>query len=174
MQGLVVLHGGEVRVASEGIGRGTEFTFWLPLDPKVACQSREATAPPRLPQGKRRILIIDDNRDAAETLRLLLNLTGHATTVAYAGPAGMEQARSFHPDVVLCDIGLPEMDGYAVARKLRQDPVTEMAYLIAVTGYGQDEDRNKALAAGFDLHLTKPVDPVELQKVLDSVPASAG
>src|SRR5262249_12513593 len=114
-----------------------------------------------------RVLLIEDNADAAESLRLLLNLTGHTVAVAHAGPAGLEAARAFRPQVVLCDLGLPGgMDGYAVARALRGDPELAVLRIIALSGYGQDEDRRRSLEAGFDAHLIKPVDFAELRRLL--------
>jgi CheY-like chemotaxis protein len=115
----------------------------------------------------RRCLIIEDNVDAAESLSLLLQLIGHEAEVAYDGAEGMEKARGFRPEVVLCDIGLPgQLDGYAVARSFRADPELRSAFLIALTGYGQEEDRRRALAAGFDTHLTKPADLDALRDLL--------
>lgn len=116
--------------------------------------------------GSLQILVIEDNVDAAETLQDLLGLFGHAVEVAYSGPEGIETARRLLPDVVLCDIGLPGMDGYAVARQLRQEPSLSATRLIALTGYGRDSDRRLAEEAGFDLHLVKPVEPIELQRLL--------
>jgi DNA-binding response OmpR family regulator len=116
-----------------------------------------------------RILVIEDNRDAAESMKMLLGLVGHRVETAYTGASGVEAARAFHPQVVLCDIGLPGgMDGYAVAQALRQEFCS--AYLIALTGYGQEEDRCRACEAGFDQHMMKPVDFDELQAVLASFP----
>jgi CheY-like chemotaxis protein len=112
------------------------------------------------------VLVVEDNRDGAEMLRILLQLDGHEVAMAYNGPAAVETARQFRPDVVLCDLGLPGMDGYAVARALRQDPATAGAYLIVLSGYGQEEVLRKSREAGFDLHLTKPVDPILLQQRL--------
>jgi CheY-like chemotaxis protein len=118
-------------------------------------------------ENLRRCLIIEDNVDAAESLSLLLQLIGHEAEVAYDGVEGVEKARGFRPEVVLCDIGLPgQLDGYAVARSFRADPELRSAYLIALTGYGQEEDRRRALAAGFDTHLTKPADLDTLRRLL--------
>jgi CheY-like chemotaxis protein len=113
-----------------------------------------------------RVLIIEDNRDAAETLCDLLALFGHQTEIAYSGRDGLDLARRRRPDVVLCDIGLPEMDGYTVARELRADPLTAPIRLVALTGYGRDADRHRAAEAGFDLHLVKPVGPEVLRRLL--------
>ncbi|HSS47554.1 MAG TPA: response regulator [Thermoanaerobaculia bacterium] len=112
-------------------------------------------------------MVIEDNLDAAETLGDLLSLFGHETEIALSGPAGVETARSFQPEVVLCDIGLPGMDGYAVARSLRGEPAVCSARLIALTCYGRESDRQRTQEAGFDLHLVKPVEPLELKRLLD-------
>ncbi|MEA2602943.1 MAG: two-component system, cell cycle response regulator DivK [Acidobacteriota bacterium] len=114
-----------------------------------------------------RVLVIEDNSDAAETLRDLLRLFGHEAEIALSGPAGLEVARSVQPDVILCDIGLPGMDGYAVAGSLRSEPATRAARLVALTGYGRDSDRQRTRDAGFDLHLVKPVEPLELKRLLE-------
>ena len=114
-----------------------------------------------------RILVIEDNRDSADSLRLLLEFSGYEVAVAYSGHDGVQAAEQYQPDVVLCDIGLPGLDGYGVARKLRDNPTTAKARLIAVTAYGQDEDRRRSHEAGFEQHLVKPVDPDALQRLLE-------
>jgi len=119
-------------------------------------------APPR----PRRCLLIEDHVDAAESLAMLLELIGHEVEVAFDGAGGLEKARALRPEVVLCDIGLPGMDGYAVARALRAAPESQTCFLIALTGYGQDDDRRRALEAGFDAHLVKPVDLEALRRLL--------
>lgn len=118
----------------------------------------------------RRILVIEDNRDMAHTMKRLLTHFGYQVETASSGTEGIELARELRPNVVLCDIGLPGRDGYAVARALRADPVTQSSYLIAQSGYGQEEDLRKSHEAGFDLHLTKPVDFTELNRILASIP----
>jgi CheY-like chemotaxis protein len=117
-----------------------------------------------------RILVIDDDRDIVQCMRDLLELCGHTVAVAYTGPTSIETARQFHPDLVLCDIGLPEMDGYAVAAALRQDPITGSARLLAISGYGQQEDLRRSREVGFDQHLTKPIDFAELEQLLAAMP----
>ncbi len=117
-----------------------------------------------------RILVVEDNQDAADSLRMLLELDGHEVTVAYNGPAGIQAAVACHPDVVLCDIGLPGLDGYGVVHALRHIPETAAIRIIAVTAYSQDSDRRRSREAGFDLHLTKPVDPYQLLQVILSTP----
>jgi CheY-like chemotaxis protein len=112
-----------------------------------------------LPTSLRRVLIVEDNRDQAESLRLLLQMRGFEVRVAYDGPEGVRAASEWHPDAVLCDIGLPGLDGYGVAAELRRNPATAAALLVAVTGYGSDEDQRRAWEAGFSVHVTKPVAP---------------
>jgi CheY-like chemotaxis protein len=167
VKGLVELHGGGVRAASPGLGHGAEFAFWLPLGQKAAPPQE---APPPFGSAARglRILIVEDNLDTAKTLRTLLRRYGHEVAMAHSGPGGVEAARTWKPDVILCDLGLPEMDGYEVARTLRREPATA-ARLIAVSGYGQEEDLRRSEEAGFDLHLIKPVDPAELQRLLAAI-----
>jgi len=120
-----------------------------------------------LSSGVTRILVIEDNRDAANSEALLLQLCGYEVTVAYTGPDGVKAAELFQPNIVLCDIGLPGLDGYGVARKLRSNPATARTRLIAVTAYGQDEDRRRSREAGFEDHFVKPVDPNALLGVLN-------
>jgi two-component system CheB/CheR fusion protein len=117
-------------------------------------------------KGNLRVLIIEDNKDSAESLRMMLAMLGHDVRVAHSGPEGVLAAQEWRPVVVLCDIGLPGLDGYGVARELRRNPGTSRARLLAVTGYGSEEDRRRTRQAGFDLHLVKPVDPAELLRVL--------
>ena len=116
----------------------------------------------------RRVVIVEDNRAAADSLQQLLGLYGYEVRVAYTGPDGVRVAGEWPPDFVLCDIGLPGLDGYAVARELRLNPTTARVRLLALTGYGTDEDRRRAHEAGFDHHLVKPADPDELQRLLAS------
>ncbi len=174
VKALAEMHGGEVAAESPGPGGGTEVTLRLPLagagiGSKTSEESEQTATPGTGPGGARarRCLIIEDNVDAAESLSLLLQLTGHEADVAFDGSAGLEKARSFRPEVVLCDIGLPgSLDGYGVARAFRADPELRSAFLIALTGYGQEEDRRRALEAGFDTHLTKPADLDALRRLL--------
>ncbi len=122
----------------------------------------------------RRILLVEDNPDHAATMRDFLELSGHEVALASSGADGVAEARRFHPEVVLCDLGLPGMSGFEVAVELRRDPSTASAKLIAVTGYGAEEDRRRSREAGFDLHLTKPVDPGQLRRLLQSGDALPG
>jgi signal transduction histidine kinase len=172
VKGLVELHGGAVAAASEGAGKGSEFTFRIPLDKNRTLPSVD---PPEVkpPVKRQRILVIDDNPDSAMSEQMLLCLMGHEVAVAYSGRAGIALARQFLPEVVLCDIGLPDMEGYEVARTLRRDEITAKARLFAVTGYGSDEDRQRCADAGFNEVLTKPVDPDDLTRVLAGGPLSA-
>lgn len=167
VKGLVELHGGSVAASSAGPGRGAEFTIRLPLEQEPAALAEEsAELPP--PKKRLRVLVIEDNRDAADSLRLLLELLGHEVRVAYSGLEGVEEARKWRPGVVLCDIGLPGLDGYGVARELRLNPTTSRVRLLALTGYGAEEDRRRSSEAGFDFHVVKPADPAELSKLLAS------
>jgi CheY-like chemotaxis protein len=153
-----------VAVRSAGPGQGSEFEVRLPLDtaPPLDAPLRDDRVRPR----SRRVLIIEDNVDSAESLCTALRLRGHHATVAFSGVEGLEKARTFDPEVVLCDIGLPgQMDGYAVAGALRRDLMLGSVLLIALTGYGLEEDRRQALEVGFDLHLRKPVAPADLERL---------
>jgi signal transduction histidine kinase/ActR/RegA family two-component response regulator len=170
VKGLVALHGGEAVAASEGVGRGCEFTVRLPLVASPEALGRAAD--PCRGAGPARVLVVEDHRDAAETLRELLELSGCTVEVAYTGRRGVEAARRFRPDVVLCDLGLPEMNGYEVAAALRADPTTAAARLIALSGYGREEDVLRCRQAGFDLHLTKPVEFAALERLLEAPPPS--
>jgi signal transduction histidine kinase/ActR/RegA family two-component response regulator len=161
VRGLVELHGGTARAESDGVGRGAAFTIELPAVETALPQDEPANTAAG-EQRPFRILVVDDNRDAADTLCDLLTIYDYQVEVAYSGPDALESARRFRPDIVLCDIGLPEMDGYAVARELRRQPATARIRLIAVTGYGQEEDIRRTREAGFSHHLTKPVDPDRL------------
>ena len=165
VRGLVELHGGEVTAASAGPGRGATFTVRLPLGQEPAAL---ATGPKRpSATGRRsRILVIEDNKDSADSLSMLLSVLGHEVRVAYTGPAGVEAASGWLPEVVLSDIGLPGFDGFEVARRLRRLPGMEGALLVALTGYGGEDDRRRGLEAGFDHYLTKPTDPADLQRLL--------
>jgi CheY-like chemotaxis protein len=165
VKGLIDLHNGNVTLRSAGIGKGAELTIRLPLTElapaKPECETRAE------PTGRSyRILLIEDNVMGARTMRLLLTRLGHEVEVAHTGREGIQAARGFDPQVVLCDIGLPDLDGFAVARSLREESVTAGAYLIALSGYGQAEYQRKALEAGFNLHLTKPVHIDHLTELL--------
>lgn len=164
VKGLVELHGGSVHVHSGGRGKGTSVGIRLPLG-KPPLEVPGVSEPPSVCRPLR-ILIVEDNRDTAKTLGVLLSRSGHRVRLAHTGVEGVNVAKTDPPDVVLCDLGLPEMDGYQVAQTLRRDPMLQAVRMIAVSGYGQEEDRRRSEAAGFDLHLTKPVDPLDLQRLL--------
>jgi PAS domain S-box-containing protein len=155
VRGLVEMHGGSVSAASEGPGKGATFTVILPLD-VTAVQAVPAQPVLGGTASPRRVLVIDDNHDAANILREVLELDHHVVEVAYGARAGIEKARTLRPDVVLCDIGLPDMDGYEVARAMRADPDLGHVKLVAVSGYAQPEDVAMSKDAGFDAHLAKP------------------
>jgi CheY-like chemotaxis protein len=167
----VELHGGGVAAWSAGPGQGSEFTVRLPAVtvPEMPAEAA-GTAAWETPSPRRvlplRVLVVEDSADARQSLRMLLELAGHEVETSEDGPAGLAKIGTFRPDVALIDLGLPGMDGYAVARELRQRPETKAIRLVAVTGYGQADDRRRALAAGFDLHVTKPVDASMLDDLL--------
>jgi PAS domain S-box-containing protein len=164
VKGLVELHGGDVQVQSDGPGKGTQFTVRLPLEPTEAVVTRPEDAGP--PQSRRRVLIIEDNVDAAHSLRDLLEADEHQVAVAYDGPQGIAKAREFGPDVVLCDIGLPGMNGFDVARVFRADAALKGIRLVALSGYSMPEDLQRASEAGFERHLAKPPDPAVIEGLL--------
>lgn len=167
VRSLVELQGGTVSCSSEGLGRGSVFTVRLPLS-----REQEAPIPGQEEGGSEpggdglRVTVVDDNVDAATMLALLLEASGHAVTVEHGAHAALERSRDDPSDVYLLDIGLPEMDGNELARRLRAQPQTAQSVLIAVTGYGQEHDRQRALAAGFSHHLVKPVHPDKLYALL--------
>jgi len=167
VKGLVETHGGTVGVSSGGKGAGTEFVVRLPIAAPPGATGDPPRPPPTSP---RRVLVIEDNDDAAGSLRLVLEMAGHQVDVARDGPSGLARAREFSPDVVLCDVGLPQMDGYAVARALRAEPGSREAFLVALTGYGLSEDQRRAADAGFDAHLTKPASIAQIQDVIARAP----
>ncbi len=166
VKGLTELHGGRVEARSAGLGAGSQFLLHFPL-----ARNDEAGAPlPATPAPtaaeRRKLLIVDDNRDAAESLAMLLEMAGHDVRVAHLGRTALACAQTFHPDVALLDIGMPDLSGYEVARGLREQPWAQRLQLIAITGWGQDEDRRRAAEAGFDTHLTKPIDPAQLERLI--------
>ncbi len=167
VQGLVALHGGTIEASSAGPGQGSKFVVCLPLATPEATDTRATGVilVPAPPIG-RRILVAEDNRDAADTLALLLNLAGHEVRVAHGGRAAVAVAQTFRPEVAILDIGMPDLDGYEVAREIRRQPWGAGIHLVAVSGWGGDVDRLRAAQAGFDRHLTKPVDPKALEAVL--------
>ncbi len=170
VKGIVEMHGGAIAASSAGPGQGAEFTISLPLlptPPPTPASSRPPAAreaPGRRGEG-RRVLIIEDNRDAAETLQELLGIEGYEVRLAFSGQEGVEAARAWSPHLILCDIGLPGMNGYGVAEALRRDRRTQGTRLVAISGYSQPEDVERGRAAGFDAYLPKPVDPEVLMSI---------
>lgn len=167
-KGLVELHGGSIEAASAGLGCGSEFTVRLPLrlDPgPPELSGAAATTPAKV--TRRRVLVADDNRDSAETLAMLLRVDGHEVVIAHDGSAALAAFGGFAPDVVLLDIGMPGTNGYEVAKIIRQSRSGAEIKLIAITGWGQESDKERAFAAGFDFHLTKPVDTGQLSALLE-------
>jgi CheY-like chemotaxis protein len=177
VKSLVELHSGRVEAYSAGPGRGSEFRVSLPVAPEGR-ESHEPErhepeqGPPERPAAAR-LLVVDDNRESANSLGLLMKLAGHEVRVAYDGPAALEVARAFQPQVVLLDLEMPGMSGDEVARHLRAQSSTKHVLIVALTGYGSEEDRRHCLEAGFDQLLVKPVDLCTLQKMLGSLVALA-
>jgi PAS domain S-box-containing protein len=167
-QRLVQMHGGSIDATSEGANRGTEFIVRLPLARIPSATAPASDEDEALRPGACRVLVVDDNRDSAETMTMLLTLNGHKARMAYDGPSAIDMALRFQPHVILLDIGLPGMDGYEVAAALRARPEMATVVLVAMTGYGLEEDRRKSEGAGFAHHLVKPVDPAELERVIAS------
>jgi signal transduction histidine kinase/ActR/RegA family two-component response regulator len=173
---LVGLHGGRVEARSGGPGQGSEFTVRLPLetrssDASGAAAAEAETAPARA--TALRILVVEDNQDSAEILGVMLQLDGHETHTARDGAEALDAARALQPHVILCDIGLPVMNGYEFAARLREDPAFKGTCLVALTGYGQQEDQRRARESGFDHHLTKPVEPASLEGLLSAIATGA-
>jgi CheY-like chemotaxis protein len=172
---IVEMHGGRVEARSEGPGRGAEFTIRLPI-----LEETQAVAdPPDVPsetagQCQRRVLIVDDNIDAVRVLSIVVKKMGNEVCVAYDGVEAIAAAEQFLPEVVLLDLGMPRLDGYGAARHIRQQPWGQEMTLIALTGWGQETDKQRTKAAGFDHHLVKPADPMELRRLLSNDHQLAG
>ena len=167
VRGLVEMHGGRVEVHSDGRGKGSAFRVRLPVSLATGRRPRqdEGTARPH-PSSRHRILVVDDNKDSAVSLAMMLRIMGHVTFTAHDGLEAVAKATVERPDVVLCDIGLPRLNGYDVCRRLREQPWGKNMVLIALTGWGQDEDKCRSKEAGFNFHMVKPVDPAALEKLL--------
>jgi signal transduction histidine kinase/DNA-binding response OmpR family regulator len=176
---IVDLHGGSVQAFSEGPGRGSEFTVRLALARRPAGKAdadpdcQPGGIAPRPGTSSRRVLVVDDNVDAADSLGRLLWMEGHVVQLAHDGPTALSAAADFRPDAIILDIGLPGIDGFEVARRLRRRPDANGVILLALTGYGRDEDRATSLEAGFDHHLVKPADTDELRRLLANIPVPA-
>jgi CheY-like chemotaxis protein len=166
VRAIVELHGGRIRARSPGLDRGSCFLFQLPIarDPGARAERPSTRANGKAHQ--RRLILVDDNVDAVESLALVLTADGHEVRTAYDGETALRIAEAFRPELIILDIGLPGMDGYEVARRVRAHPDLRGAVLVALTGYGQPADRNRARAAGFDHHFIKPADFASLQKLL--------
>jgi two-component system, sensor histidine kinase len=168
VKGLVSLHRGTVEARSDGLGRGSEFIVRLPASIVVSARGTGASVPrgPELLRSLGKVLIADDNRDAAETLAAVLRFSGHEVMTAFSGTEALEIAMREHPQALLLDIGMPGLNGYEVARRIRLEAWGRRALLVALTGWGQHDDKQRAMVAGFDEHLTKPVDPAMLGRLL--------
>jgi CheY-like chemotaxis protein/nitrogen-specific signal transduction histidine kinase len=169
VRGLVALHGGTVQAVSAGLGRGSEFTIRLPRE-VVSARARAPECAQALASGATpvhcKVLVADDNHDAAQTLAFVLNLSGYEVCVAHSGQQALTIGARERPKVAILDIGMPDMTGYETARRMRQQEWGRNAFLIALSGWGQEEDKQKSKASGFDLHLTKPVDLSQLERLL--------
>jgi CheY-like chemotaxis protein len=178
VKSLVELHGGSVGAHSDGVGRGSDFTVNLPLpplhdDPAAGCAAVLPGAP-AASAAPLQLMLVDDNVDAANTLAMLLEMQGYTVSVAYRAHDALERAATDTPDIFLLDIGLPDMDGYELARRLRAQSATRDTVLIALTGYGQAQDRARSEQAGFDHHLVKPVEIERLSALLAQLSLAAG
>lgn len=170
---LVDMHGGSVEAWSEGKDKGSEFTIRIPALADPRNRERDAVqADHSMPKGHRRILIVDDNELSANSLSILLGMAGNETRTAYDGAEAVATAETFRPDVVLLDLGLPLMDGYETCTRIRQQPWGKDILVVALTGWGQAEDRRRSTEAGFDRHIVKPADPVQLMKMLAELEAA--
>jgi CheY-like chemotaxis protein len=174
VKNLVEMHDGTVEACSPGIGKGTEFAVRLPVltEPPMP-PPREPTGVKQAARVKRRILVVDDNQDSAHSLALLLKLAGHEAHIANDGVEAVEAAAKFQPDAILLDIGLPKLNGYEAARRIREQRGEKGLVIVALTGWGQEEDRRRSKEAGFDAHMVKPVDHDALAKLLEELGASS-
>jgi CheY-like chemotaxis protein len=172
---LVEMHGGSVHVRSDGPDRGSEFAVRLPILVESVREPQPRNEENGAPARRLRILIVDDNRDAARMLALVLEALGNEARTAHDGLEGVRDAEQYRPDVVLMDIGMPKLNGYEAARRIREQSWSEEIALVALTGWGQEEDRRLSRESGFDRHLVKPVEPAALQKLLAELrPKTAG
>jgi PAS domain S-box-containing protein len=170
---LVEMHGGTVEAYSEGPGRGSKFVVRLPqMEQETADNPTEVSDGARARTAKRRILIVDDNHDSAVSLGMMLKIMGNETRTAHDGLAAVEAASEFQPDIILLDIGLPKLNGYGACRRIREQPWSKGVTIVALTGWGQDEDRRRSAEAGFNHHLVKPVELAALQSLLADLPVA--
>ncbi len=174
VKAVAEMHGGTVEARSDGLGRGSEFEVRLPVLEEASATIAPAAEDEPTTRVGHRILIVDDNRDGADSLAMLLEAFGHETHQAHDGVEAIDAAERVRPDVMLLDIGLPKLNGYEVCRRIREQPWGEDLMIVALTGWGQDEDRQRSLDAGFDTHLVKPVDHALLMRMLASLPSSGG
>ena len=174
VRGLVSLHGGTVEARSDGPGKGSEFIVRIPVGAALDQPESDAAADVPVPGAGLKILVVDDSRDAADTCAILLELSGHHVQTAYTGQRALELAETFRPHVLLLDIGLPDLDGYQLAKKIRATPWGRGTVLIAVTGWGQEADRRRAFDAGFDQHLTKPIAADTVESLIQSLSTRDG
>jgi CheY-like chemotaxis protein/two-component sensor histidine kinase len=170
---IVEMHHGTITARSEGPNQGSEFVVHLPPAGRVSARETKGGSSTSTVTGVCRVLVVDDNDDSAQTMAMMLELGGIKAKIAHDGAAALRVADEFRPHVVLLDIGLPEMDGFEVARRMRQTPELSSAILVAMTGYGQEEDRRRTADAGFAHHLVKPVDPEALKRVIASAPCDS-
>jgi CheY-like chemotaxis protein len=170
---LVEMHGGSIEAKSGGVGQGSEFVVRLPLLAGIGEPESPAPDEPRFTHV-RRILIVDDNSDAAASLAMLLDISGHDTYTAHDGLEALDAFERYRPEVILLDIGLPKLSGHDVCRRIRERPGGGDVVIIALTGWGQESDRRKSQDAGFDDHLVKPVDYAALMDLLSGLPAPEG
>lgn len=166
VKSILSAHGGTVQLRSEGLRQGSSFIVKLPSSPTDRAPCEKVRLSTQHDTPSQRILVVDDNKDAADMMCIVLSALGHSVAVAYTATTALEIAQSFKPEVSLVDIGLPDMDGTLLARRLRALPETRRSLLVAVTGYGQDEDKRKSLDAGFNAHLVKPMKVDDLQYLL--------
>jgi len=172
VHGIVTLHDGKVEARSNGVGRGSEFIVRLPVVSIDAAAIEPPAEPASRPMVSRRVLVVDDNRDSAESLALLLRLSGHLVETAHDGAEALDAAERFQPDAILLDLGMPRLSGYEVCERIRARPWGQSILMIAQTGWGQAQDRARTLEAGFDAHLTKPIDPDVVQQMLATLKAN--
>jgi CheY-like chemotaxis protein len=172
---LVEMHGGSIEAHSGGIGKGATFTVRLPIlevSQPDSSKSPVLTDASESPALKRRILVADDNRDVVESFQMMLRILGHEVQTALDGLEAIEKAEQFRPDVIVLDVGMPMLDGYETASRIRQRPWSRDVVLIAVTGWGNEKDKLKSAAAGFNVHLVKPVDATTILEALDQMDQS--